>query len=107
MNEDYAVRNTHATLYQVRERLGNTYVCSSDNYFTENPFEPYAYESFCAAVYVKGETDEYCLRTRGRERRIVAAVPGGQMCIRDRWRNALLPMPTRSACSRRRTPTPS
>ena len=39
------------------------------------------YESFCAAVYVKGETDEYCLRTRGRERRIVAAVPGG----RDSW----------------------
>ena len=81
VNEDYAVRNNHATLYQVRERLGNTYVCSSDNYFTENPFEPYAYESFCAAVYVKGETDEYCLRTRGRERRIVAAVPGG----RDSW----------------------
>ena len=25
----------------------------------------------------------------------------------SRWRNALLPMPTRSACSRRRTPTPS
>ena len=81
VNEDFAVRNNHATLFQVRDLLGATYVCSSDNYFTENPFEPYAYESYCAAVYIHGETDEYCLGTRGKERRIVSAALGG----RDSW----------------------
>lgn len=81
VNEDYAVRNNHATLFRVRERLGGTYVCSSDNYFTENPFEPYVYESYNAAVYLSGRTDEYCLQTRGKQRRIVSASPGGE----DTW----------------------
>ena len=40
-NDEYASRNNNGSLYRVREKLGNTYVCSSDDYFTENPFEPY------------------------------------------------------------------
>lgn len=81
VNEAYAERNNHATLYRVRERLGGTYVCSSDNYFTENPFTLYAYESYYAGVYVEGVTDEYCMCTRGRDRRIVSASHGGE----DAW----------------------
>ncbi|MBS6941178.1 MAG: NTP transferase domain-containing protein, partial [Slackia piriformis] len=41
VNEAYASRNNNSSLMAVRERLGNTYICSSDDYFTVNPFEPY------------------------------------------------------------------
>ena len=44
-NDEYASRNNNGSLYRVREKLGNTYVCSSDDYFTENPFEPYVYKA--------------------------------------------------------------
>lgn len=81
VNEDFAVRNNHATLYRVRDRLGATYVCSSDNYFTENPFEPYAFESYNAGVYVHGATDEHCMQTQGKDRRIVSVARGGA----DSW----------------------
>ena len=37
VNTDYATRNNHATLFQVRDIIGNTYICSSDNYFASNP----------------------------------------------------------------------
>ena len=61
VNPDYATRNNNSTLMLVREHLGNTYVCSSDDYFVENPFEPYAYGAYYAASYFDGPTDEYCL----------------------------------------------
>ena len=41
VNPDYATRNNNSTIRRVADRLGNTYICSSDDYFTENPFEPY------------------------------------------------------------------
>ena len=45
VNAEYSVRNNKSTLMLVREKLGNTYVCSSDDYFTENVFEPYVFEA--------------------------------------------------------------
>ncbi|MDZ5000640.1 NTP transferase domain-containing protein, partial [Clostridium perfringens] len=39
VNNDYNKRNNNSTLYLVREKLKNTYICSSDNYFTKNVFE--------------------------------------------------------------------
>lgn len=38
VNEQHASRNNNFTLMLVREQLGNTYICSSDDYFTENVF---------------------------------------------------------------------
>lgn len=63
VNEEYAVRNNNSTLMLIREQLGNTYVCSSDDYFTENVFEPYVYEAYYAGTYFEGPTDEYCMKT--------------------------------------------
>lgn len=62
-NPDYATRNNHSSIYAVREILGNTYICSADNYFMENVFDSYVYEPYYSAVYVNGKTDEYCLST--------------------------------------------
>lgn len=76
VNEEYANRNNNSTLMLVREELGNTFICSSDNYFTENVFEPYVYKAYYAASFIEGETDEYCLKT-GTGQRIVGVVSGG------------------------------
>lgn len=63
VNEEYASRNNNSTLMLVREKLGNTYICSSDNYFSENVFEPFVFEAYYAGVFFEGPTDEYCMET--------------------------------------------
>ena len=61
VNREYASRNNNSSLMLVREILGNTYICSSDNYFEENPFEQYVWKAYYAAEYVEGPTKEWCL----------------------------------------------
>lgn len=61
VNDDYYKFNNTSTLIRVMDKLDNTYICSSDNYFTQNVFEPYVYDSYYSAVYADGKTDEYCL----------------------------------------------
>lgn len=80
LNDQYAEKNNSWTLWLVRESLGNTYVCSSDDYFCENPFERYVYKSYYASEYVAGETDEWCIK-KGPGDRIVGASIGGH----DSW----------------------
>lgn len=63
INEDYYRYNNTSTLIRVLDRLKNTYICSSDNYFVENVFEKYVYDSYYSAVYFPGKTDEYGLKT--------------------------------------------
>lgn len=61
-NPDYNIRNNNSTIHAVREYLGNTYICSSDNYFTQNPFEAEVSEPYYAAVYADGKTPEWCMQ---------------------------------------------
>ncbi|MDO5138113.1 MAG: phosphotransferase [Oscillospiraceae bacterium] len=63
INEDYYRYNNTSTLMPVVHELKNTYICSSDNYFTENVFEPYVYQAYYSAVYSDTFTNEYCLTT--------------------------------------------
>lgn len=63
VNPDYATLNNHSTLWVARARLGNTYICSSDNYFTQNPFRTYMYAATYATEYVDGPTNEWCVTT--------------------------------------------
>lgn len=77
VNSEYATRNNNSTLYLVREKLGNTYICSSDDYFTQNVFERYVYQAYYSAAYFAGETDEYCITT-GARGRIVRVDKGGR-----------------------------
>lgn len=60
VNPTYATRNNNGTLMQVADKLRNTYICSSDNYYARNVFEPYQYQASYASVYSEGETVEYC-----------------------------------------------
>lgn len=62
-NPEYNVRNNSSSIYAVREYLRNSYICSSDNYFTKNPFEPEAEDAYYSAVYADGQTAEWCMET--------------------------------------------
>ena len=77
INEQYATRNNNSTLMLVRKELGNTYICSSDDYFSENVFEPYVYCAYYSAIFFAGETGEYCL-TVGPKQRIMQVTIGGR-----------------------------
>ena len=76
VNPTYATRNNNGTLWLVRDRLANTYVCSSDDYFTQNPFERYVYGAYYACERVEGHTDEWCVST-GAGGRITSISVGG------------------------------
>ncbi|MBR1863288.1 MAG: phosphotransferase [Ruminococcus sp.] len=77
VNSDYYRYNNPSTLMKVLDRLGNTYICSSDNYFVENVFEEYVYRAYYSAVYASGKTFEYCLVT-DRDDRIKKVTIGGE-----------------------------
>ena len=80
VNEEYATRNNNGSLWCVRKRLDNTYVCSSDDYFTENPFESHVFQSYYSANYAAGPTSEWCIKV-GTGDRITGATVGGA----DAW----------------------
>ena len=63
VNHEYASRNNNSTLMVVRKSLGNSYICSSDNYFTMNPFSPYEWKACYSAELSCGPTKEWCIQT--------------------------------------------
>ena len=80
VNPDYAKRNNNSTLMRVREKLGNTYICTSDLYLTTNPFEQYMWKACYFSEYAEGKTDEWCLKI-GKSGRIEGVSIGGA----DSW----------------------
>lgn len=60
-NPDYLTRNNNASIYVAKDYIRNSYICSSDNYFLSNPFESDVDESYYSAVYMEGETGEWCI----------------------------------------------
>ena len=59
INPEYHMKNNPHTLYLARKYLKNTYICSSDDYFSVNPFEAYVYRSYYAAIHVHEKTNEW------------------------------------------------
>ena len=60
-NPEYTCRNNHSSIYAARHLLGNSYICSSDNYFSRNPFESCVDDAYYAALYADGPTSEWCV----------------------------------------------
>ena len=79
-NPEYATRNNNGSIYSAREWIGNTYVCSADNYFSKNPFESEVEDSYYSVLYADGETNEWCV-TEDETGRITSVKVGG----RDSW----------------------
>lgn len=59
INPEYNTKNNTNTLYLAQKYIKNTYICSSDDYFEENPFEEYVYQSYYAAVHVTEKSNEW------------------------------------------------
>ena len=64
-NPYYLTRNNNSSICAAREYIKNSYICSSDNYFITNPFESDVDESYYSAVYMEGETGEWCISEDG------------------------------------------
>lgn len=75
-NEDYARYNNVSSLIRVADRLNNTYICSSDNYFRNNVFMQPSDVSYYSSEFVAGQTDEYCLKTDEKGRIIDVSIGG-------------------------------
>mgnify|MGYP002625593536 CR=1 FL=1 len=60
-NEDFRCTNNTSSLIKVVDKLDETFICCSDHYFTENVFLGTHNDSFYAASYASGATNEYCL----------------------------------------------
>ncbi|MBR3181916.1 MAG: phosphotransferase [Eggerthellaceae bacterium] len=76
VNPEYATRNNNSSLMRVREMLGNTYICVSDNYLAVNPFRQYEWKANYSAEYAEGPTKEWCIHLDKKDR-IIGATIGG------------------------------
>ncbi len=61
INEDYYRYNNTSSIIRVLDKLSDTYICSSDNYFPSNVFLEDIDKSYYSCLYADGETGEYCL----------------------------------------------
>lgn len=61
LNRDYLEKNNVSSIYAVKDLLGNSYICCADNYYAENIFAKYVYESFYTCNYTEEFADEYCI----------------------------------------------
>ena len=80
INEDYYRYNNTSSIIRVIDRLNNTYICSSDNYFPDNVFKFSSTQSFYSSLYANGITNEYCLQIDNNDNIINVSI-GGQ----DSW----------------------
>ncbi len=60
-NDEFSTRNNNGSIYAVKDYLNNSYICSSDNYFSNNPFEKHVSDPYYAVLYAEGETAEWCV----------------------------------------------
>ena len=58
INESFNLKNNIESLYLARQELSNTYVCVSDSYFVENPFNSFEYQCFNAGITLSQPSDE-------------------------------------------------
>ncbi len=79
-NDDYYRYNNMSSLYAAKDYIKRSFVCCSDNYFAENVFRDYVYDSYYACQYSKGYADEYFV-TKMNGDYIAEIVKGGE----DGW----------------------
>ncbi|MBQ0026113.1 MAG: phosphotransferase [Lachnospiraceae bacterium] len=59
INPEYNTKNNTHTLYLAGKYIHNSYICSSDDYFEENPFDEYVYQSYYSGVHVDSKANEW------------------------------------------------
>ena len=90
--------NNFSTLYVAREYLKNTWICSADNYFTENVFMEESENAFYASEYADGATEEWCIKTDNTGKIIGVQIGGenawvmkGHVFFNEKFSTQLLP----------------
>lgn len=78
MNEDYNHYNNTSSIIRVIDKLADTFICSSDNYFPQNVFLEKPTCSYYSALYAEEETYEYCLTIDGDDYITGVNIGGGQ-----------------------------
>lgn len=75
-------KNNVYSLYLTRQYLKNTYVCSCDYYFEENPFRMYEFRSYHGTAYMQDAHDKFVISTnsKGRITGLTAGANAGE-CI--------------------------
>lgn len=83
VNPEYNTKNNTYTLYLARNYIGRSFICSSDDYFEENPFEEYVYRSYYSGVCVTEPVKEWYMETNGKNEivRIKKAGEAGMIMI--------------------------
>lgn len=76
-NEDYKLYNNTSSLIRVIDKLENSFICSSDNYFSHNVFLYQSNTSYYSALYSEDPTNEYCLKI-DEDDNIVGVTIGGE-----------------------------
>ncbi|MEE3486970.1 MAG: NTP transferase domain-containing protein [Bulleidia sp.] len=54
VNNEFATKNTHSSIYVARDYLSNTYILCSDNYYPQNMFHQYEFRAFYCSVFLPG-----------------------------------------------------
>lgn len=82
-NPLYNMKNNIESLYRAKEELRNTYICTCDSYFVENPFNQFEYESFYAGYSTEEQESEMYARidSNGRIVCMEKAADGGLMLL--------------------------
>lgn len=73
----YPKKNNIYSIYAIAEQLDNSYICNCDNYFADNPFFPYEYNSFHATVRKDGDAQELLVE-KNESGRITKIYSGGK-----------------------------
>ncbi|MBQ7145888.1 MAG: phosphotransferase [Lachnospiraceae bacterium] len=75
-------KNSIYSLYMAKNQLGSTYILNSDNYFEENPFSQYEFNSYHATVYRENAKNELVVKKNesGRILDLVSCTDSGE-CI--------------------------
>ena len=60
-NDEFLTRNNNGSIYAARAYIKNSYICSSDNYFIDNPFSSVEEFSFYSALFSQTQTKEWCM----------------------------------------------
>ncbi len=62
INDSYRERGSSSSVKRVEGLLGNTYLCSAETWYQDNPFAPYEYDSYRAAIPAEDGADTWALR---------------------------------------------
>ena len=62
LNREYTVKNNISSIWAAKDYIKNSYICSSDNYFTVNPFEKCVTDSYYSVLFSQDKTNEWCVQ---------------------------------------------